>query len=43
MRVVAEDLPRLRRFQSEQLARIKSVRSTKTDIPLIKVKKVGII
>ncbi|WP_349679285.1 hypothetical protein [Acetobacter sp. UBA5411] len=38
MRVIAEDLPGLRRFQSEQLARIKGVRSMKTDIPLLKVK-----
>ena len=38
LRVVAEDLPGLRRFQSEQLARIKGVRSMKTDIPLVKVK-----
>lgn len=38
LRVVAEDLPGLRRFQSEQLARIKGVRSMKTDIPLLRVK-----
>ena len=38
LRVVAEDLPGLRRFQSEHLARIKGVRSMKTDIPLLKVK-----
>ncbi|MFT8613341.1 MAG: Lrp/AsnC family transcriptional regulator [Gluconobacter oxydans] len=42
LRVVAEDLSGLRRFQSECLARIKGVRSMKTDIPLLRVKKVGL-
>ncbi|MCK9821032.1 Lrp/AsnC family transcriptional regulator [Komagataeibacter oboediens] len=38
LRVVAEDLPGLRRFQSEHLAWIKGVRSMKTNIPLLKAK-----
>lgn len=42
LRVVAEDLLGLRRFQSEQLARIKGVRSMKTDIPLVKLKNANI-
>ncbi|NIJ17948.1 Lrp/AsnC family transcriptional regulator [Sphingobium vermicomposti] len=38
LRIVAEDLEGVRRFQSEHLARIKGVRSIKTDIPMLRVK-----
>lgn len=38
LRVVAEDLEGYRRFQGEHLARIKGVRSIKTDIPMQRVK-----
>jgi len=38
LRVVSADLEAYRRFQAERLARIKGVRSVKTDIPMQKVK-----
>lgn len=38
LRVVAEDLEAYRRFQGEYLARIKGVRSIKTDIPMQRIK-----
>lgn len=38
LRIVAEDLEGVRRFQAEHLARIKGVRSIKTDIPMQCVK-----
>jgi DNA-binding Lrp family transcriptional regulator len=41
LRIVAEDLEAVRRFQGEHLARIKGVRSIKTDIPMQRVKSAG--
>ena len=38
LRIVAEDLEGVRRFQAEHLARIYGVRSIKTDIPMQRVK-----
>lgn len=38
LRVVAQDLETYRRFQAEYLARVKGVRSLKTDIPMQKIK-----
>jgi DNA-binding Lrp family transcriptional regulator len=38
LRIVAEDLEGVRRFQSQHLARIKGVQSIKTDIPMQRVK-----
>ncbi|SEI56462.1 transcriptional regulator, AsnC family [Sphingobium sp. AP50] len=38
LRIVAEDLEGVRRFQSQRLARIKGVQSIKTDIPMQRVK-----
>lgn len=38
LRVVAADLDSYRRFQSEKLARIKGLRSIKTEIPMQKIK-----
>lgn len=38
LRIVAEDLEGVRRFQSQHLARIKGVQSIKTDIPMELVK-----
>ncbi|MEK7456403.1 MAG: Lrp/AsnC family transcriptional regulator [Pseudomonadota bacterium] len=39
LRIVAEDLEGVRRFQSQHLARIKGVQSIKTDIPMQRVKE----
>ena len=39
LRIVAEDLEGVRRFQAERLARIRGVRSIKTDIPMQTVKQ----
>jgi Lrp/AsnC family transcriptional regulator, leucine-responsive regulatory protein len=38
LRIVADDLEGYRRFQGEHLARIKGVRTIKTDIPMQRVK-----
>jgi Lrp/AsnC family transcriptional regulator, leucine-responsive regulatory protein len=38
LRIVAEDLEGVRRFQSQHLARIKGVQSIKTDIPMQRFK-----